>query len=58
MIRYDVHCFCCKQTFQVVEGTQKYQYFKRNRNGKFACPSCEDKVYSEARANLFSKLRS
>lgn len=57
MIMYDVRCFCCKKTFQVVEGSKKYQHFKRNMKGKFSCDACEDKIYLEARGNLFGKLK-
>ena len=56
MITYEVICFCCKQSFHVVEGTKKYQYYKRNMTGKFSCADCEDKIYVEARRNLISKL--
>jgi hypothetical protein len=56
MITYDVQCFCCKQTFQVVEGTRKYQLFKRNMKGKFSCEPCDNKIYLEARKSLISKL--
>ena len=56
MITYDVQCFCCKMTFQVVEGTKKYQYYKRNMNGKFSCDACDNKVFLEARKNLIGKL--
>ena len=56
MITYEVICFCCKQSFHVVEGTKKYQYYKRNMTGKFSCDACEDKIYVEARRNIISKL--
>lgn len=58
MITYDVNCFCCKKTFQVLEGTRKYQMYKRNMKGRFACDICEGQISLEARANLFGKLRS
>ena len=58
MIKYRIHCFCCKRWFEVEEGTQKYKRYKENMNGKFACQTCEDKIYLEARANLFGKLHN
>lgn len=57
MIRYETICYCCKKTFYVEEGTEKYRLFKRNMRGYHSCESCDAKIYQEARANLFSKLK-
>lgn len=56
MIYYETVCFSCKKTFKIVEGTKKYKFYKENMNGKFSCDKCEEKIYQEARKNLFSKL--
>lgn len=56
MITYEVTCFCCRKKFLVQEGTKEYQLYKRNRNGKYACEACNNKIYLEARKILFSKL--
>ena len=57
MITYEAVCFCCKQPFLLVEGTTKYQKYKRNMRGKFSCDSCDDKIHMEARKHMMSKLK-
>lgn len=56
MFRYETICYCCKKTFFVLEGTKKYRLYKQNRNGKFSCEHCDDKIYVEARKQFLSKL--
>lgn len=56
MIRYEMICYCCKKTFFVEEGSNKYRLFKQNMRGKYSCESCDAKVYQEARAQLVGKL--
>lgn len=57
MITYEALCFCCKKPFLLVEGTTKYQKYKRNMRGKFSCDSCDDKIHMEARKHMMSKLK-
>lgn len=56
MITYKIICFCCKNPFFVEEGSRKYQLYKKNMKGKFACENCDHKVYLEARKGLMGKL--
>lgn len=56
MIKYKIICFCCKNPFFVEEGSRKYQLYKKNMKGKFACENCDHKVYLEARKGLMGKL--
>lgn len=56
MIRYETICYCCKKTFFVEEGSNKYRLFKQNMRGKYSCEPCDANVYQEARAQLVGKL--
>ncbi|MGE8207340.1 DUF2197 domain-containing protein [Heyndrickxia sp. NPDC080065] len=53
VIFYEVICLCCKQVFRVYEGTEKYNKFKKNRNGKYCCDDCSHKIKIEAMKNFF-----
>lgn len=55
LIYYEAVCRYCKRPFKIVEGTVKYQQYKRNRNGKFACDTCERRVAADARKYLFNR---
>ncbi|GLC89290.1 hypothetical protein LYSBPC_24170 [Lysinibacillus piscis] len=56
MYYYLAKCFCCKQEFKILEGTLKFQEYKRNRDGKYSCDDCNQKIEMEARKALFQKL--
>ncbi|MGE7925931.1 hypothetical protein ACQKND_22490 [Viridibacillus arvi] len=56
MIYYKTVCTCCRETFKIIEGTKKYEFYKRNMKGKFVCETCGNKIYLEARKSLISKL--
>lgn len=55
MIYYETICRYCKRPFKLIEGTRKYQEYKRNRNGKFACDDCERRIGGDARKYLFNR---
>lgn len=55
MIYYEATCMYCKRPFKLLEGTRKYQEYKQNRNGKFACDDCERRIEADARKYLFDR---
>lgn len=55
MIYYEADCMYCKKPFKLLEGTRKYQQYKQNRNGKFACDDCERRIEADARKYLFDR---
>ncbi|MGE6515054.1 hypothetical protein [Lysinibacillus sphaericus] len=56
MISYSLHCIFCKQIFEVVEGTKKYNLYKQNMKGKFSCEDCDCKIELQSRKGLMGKL--
>jgi len=56
LISYELQCIFCKQPFHVIEGTRKYNLYKRNMNGRFSCEDCDRKIEHEARKSLLRKL--
>lgn len=48
--------FVVEKNFKMIEGTRKYNLYKRNMKGRFACEDCDNKIYLEARKYLISKL--
>lgn len=56
MFYYDVLCYCCKITFRVYEGTEKYKQFKENGKTTFFCEDCGHKIRIEAILNFMGKI--
>ena len=57
MIFYESVCMCCKKNFKIIEGSLKYQKYKKNMNGRFSCEDCDQKIYLEARKYMFAKIQ-
>lgn len=55
MISYTTTCIICKEKFELIEGTKKYREYKVNRDKKFWCDSCEEKIISQARKGFISR---
>ena len=60
MIYYESVCMCCKKKFKIMEGSLKYQKYKKNMGGRFSCETATRKSISR-RVNIcsprFSKPR-
>jgi uncharacterized protein YlaI len=53
MIFYTVTCLFCKKEFKLYDNDPQYQKFKRNMQGKFSCPTCKERIESDARKMRF-----
>ena len=40
-----------------MEGSLKYQKYKKNMGGRFSCEDCDQKIYLEARKYMFAKIQ-
>ncbi|GEK35249.1 hypothetical protein [Kurthia sibirica] len=58
MISYKAVCLNCKQTFDLIEGTQKYREYKRDRKKKFWCDACEGGIVDAARKGFINRHMS
>jgi len=52
MFYFEINCSICKQSFQAVEGTEKYKQFKENKKTLLVCEDCSDKIRFEAIMNF------
>jgi len=53
MFFYKVTCLFCKKEFKLYDNDPQYQKYKRNMQGKFSCPTCKERIESDARKMRF-----
>ena len=55
MIYYEIECRYCKKCFKLLEGTKKYDVYKKNRQLKQSCDDCDRKIEADSRKYLFNR---
>ncbi|WP_336045890.1 DUF2197 domain-containing protein [Solibacillus ferritrahens] len=55
MFYYETTCRYCRNPYKLVEGSKKYQQFKKNRQMKVSCDDCERRIEADSRKYLFNR---